>query len=236
MKSKFLVSMIFILVLIVGVLWFYSNSESEMVSSERSKKVLLLPGYGGSLQSLKPLATELSAAGFEVRYADLDDMKGDLKEYGERVGELIKKEREIINIIAYSAGGLVVRSAAGDSEAAKYIGSVVTIGSPHNGAQVAKLGALLGGELCPTSCQQLNPDSRFLDELFTPNNPKRWLSIRSSADEVVTPIESSILSGMSNLEVNSFCGEAKLSHGDLVVSKSTARLVIKFLIGEKLIC
>jgi hypothetical protein len=75
-----------------------------------------------------------------------------------------------------------------------------------------------------------------LEELFVPNNPKRWLSIRSSADEVVTPSESSILSGMSNLEVNSFCGEAKLSHRDLVVSKSTARLVIKFLIGEKLIC
>jgi triacylglycerol lipase len=236
MKSKFVIFIIFILVLIVGVLWFYSSSESEVESSERSKKVLLIPGYGGSHQSLKPLGAELAAAGFEVIYADLDDMKGDLKEYGERVRKLIKKEREITNIIAYSAGGLVARSAAGDSEAAKFIASVVTIGSPHNGAQVAKLGALLGGELCPTSCQQLNPDSSFLEELFVPNNPKRWLSIRSSADEVVTPSESSILSGMSNLEVNSFCGEAKLSHRDLVVSKSTARLVIKFLIGEKLIC
>jgi triacylglycerol lipase len=236
MGRKLVLSIILILGSVIGWLGFSSNSNSDMVPSERSKKVLLLPGYGGSHQSLKPLGAELSAAGFEVRYADLDDMKGDLKEYGERVGELIKKEREIINIIAYSAGGLVVRSAAGDNEVAKYIGSVVTIGSPHNGAQVAKLGALLGGELCPTSCQQLNPDSRFLDELFTPNNPKRWLSIRSSADEVVIPIESSILSGMRNLEVNSFCGEARLSHGDLVVSKSIARVVIKFLKGEKLIC
>ena len=239
MKRKLVVSIIFILGVVIGWLGFSSNSNSDMVASERSKMVLLIPGYGGSLQSLKPLATELSAAGYEVRYADLDDMKGDLKEYGEILGEQIinwGKAGGKINIIAYSAGGLVVRSAASDGEVAEYLGSVVTIGSPHNGAQVAKLGALLGSELCPTSCQQLNPDSGFLDDLFRPNNPKRWLSLRSSADEVVTPSESSILTGMKNLEVNSYCGEANLSHSDLVVSKSTAGLVINFLKGEKLIC
>ena len=239
MGRKLVLSIILIFGSVIGWLGFSSNSNSDMVASERSKMVLLIPGYGGSLQSLKPLATELSAVGFEVRYADLGDMKGDLNEYGLILGEQIIKwgrAKGKINIIAYSAGGLVVRSAASEGGVAKYLGSVVTIGSPHKGAQVAKLGGLLGSEVCPISCQQLDPDSGFLEDLFRPNNPKRWLSLRSSTDEVVTPNDSSILTGMKNLEVNSLCGESNLSHSDLIGSKSTAVLVIKFLKGEKLIC
>ena len=237
MKSK-LILVALSLILIAGF-FVYKNSDTELNVSYSANNILLIPGYGGSLGALKPLASELEGAGYTVIYPDLGEMKGDLKKYSDKVGELIKdsgERGERISIVAYSAGGLVARGALGDSEVEQYIGRVITIGSPHNGSEVARLGSLIGGEICPISCKQMSPDSDFMRELMRPNDKERWLSIRSSFDEVVTPSESSILSEVSNLEIGSICGEDGVTHSKLVSNKSTARLVISFLKGEKLSC
>ena len=226
------------LILIAGFL-VYKNSDKELNVNYSANNILLIPGFGGSLNALKPLASELEGAGYTVIYPDLGEMKGDLKKYSDKVGELIKdsgEKGERISIVAYSAGGLVARGALDDSEVEQYIGRVITIGSPHNGSEVARLGSLLGGGICPISCKQISPDSDFIRELMRPNDKERWLSIRSSFDEVVTPSESSILSEVSNLEISSICGEEGVTHSKLVNNKSTARLVISFLKGEKLSC
>ena len=237
MKSK-LILVALSLILIAGF-FVYKNSDTELNVSYSANNILLIPGFGGSLNALKPLAGELEGAGYTVIYPDLGEMKGDLQKYSEKVGELIKdsgERGERISIVAYSAGGLVARGALGDSEVEQYIGRVITIGSPHNGSEVARLGSLIGGEICPISCKQMSPDSDFMRELMRPNDKERWLSIRSSFDEVVTPSESSILSEVSNLEIGSICGEDGVTHSKLVSNKSTARLVISFLKGEKLSC
>ena len=237
MKSKLLLGALSLV--LIAAFFVYKNSDKELNVSYTANYVLLIPGYGGSLSSLRPLASELEGAGYKVIYPDLGEMRGDLKKYSENVGELIKdsgEKGERISIVAYSTGGLVARGAMGDSEVAQYIGRVVTIGSPHNGTEVARLGSLIGGDICPLSCQQMNPDSEYIRELIKPSDKKRWLSIRSSVDEVVTPSESSILNGISNLEINSKCGELGLTHSKLVNSETTASIIINFLKGEKLFC
>ena len=237
MKGK-LILVSLSLILIAGFL-VYKNSDKELNVNYSANNILLIPGFGGSLNALKPLAGELEGAGYKVIYPDLGEMKGDLIKYSDKVGELIKdsgERGERISIVAYSAGGLVARGALDDSKVEQYIGRVITIGSPHNGSEVARLGSFLGGEICPISCKQMSPDSDFIRELMRPNDKDRWLSIRSSFDEVVTPSESSILSEVSNLEISSICGEEGVTHSNLVSNKSTARLVISFLKGEKLSC
>ena len=237
MKGK-LILVSLSLILIAGFL-VYKNSDKELNVNYSANNILLIPGFGGSLNALKPLASELEGAGYTVIYPDLGEMKGDLKKYSDKVGELIKdsgEKGERISIVAYSAGGLVARGALDDSEVEQYIGRVITIGSPHNGSEVARLGSLIGGEICPISCKQMSPDSDFIRELMRPNDKERWLSIRSSFDEVVTPSESSILSEVSNLEISSICGEEGVTHSKLISNKNTARLVISFLKGEKLSC
>ena len=237
MKGK-LILVSLSLILIAGFL-VYKNSDKELNVNYSANNILLIPGFGGSLNALKPLAGELEGAGYKVIYPDLGEMKGDLIKYSEKVGELIKdsgERGERISIVAYSAGGLVARGALDDSEVEQYIGRVITIGSPHNGSEVARLGSLIGGEICPISCKQMSPDSYFIRELMIPNDKDRWLSIRSSFDEVVTPSESSILSEVSNSEISSICGEEDVTHSKLISNKSTARLVISFLKGEKLSC
>jgi triacylglycerol esterase/lipase EstA (alpha/beta hydrolase family) len=237
MKGKLILAILSLL--LVAGFFVYKNSDTELNVIYSANNILLIPGYGGSLGALKPLASELEGAGYTVFYPDLGEMKGDLKKYSEKVGELIKdsgERGERISIVAYSAGGLVARGALEDNELAQYIGRVITIGSPHNGSEVARLGSLIGGEICPLSCRQMSPDSDYIRELMRPHDKERWLSLRSSFDEVVTPSESSILSGASNYEISSLCGEEGVTHSKLVSNKSTARIIISFLKGVKLSC
>ena len=78
---------------------------------------------------------------------------------------------------------------------------VLTLGSPHHGTTQAALGAELAGG-CPPACEQLVPDSDLLRRLNaddeTPDGPL-WATIRSTSDQVVTPVESAALEGAVNI-------------------------------------
>ncbi|MBV9830459.1 MAG: hypothetical protein JOZ82_02610, partial [Marmoricola sp.] len=73
---------------------------------------------------------------------------------------------------------------------------------------------------------QLVPDSDLLDRLNagdeTPSGP-RWITIRSDADEIVTPTDSAALIGALNLRIQDFCASSRSSHGDLPGDAVTLR-------------
>ena len=106
-----------------------------------------------------------------------------------------------VDVVGYSAGGVVVRlwvrDHGGDAQARR----VLTLGSPQHGTSVAALGAEVAGG-CPTACEQLLPDSALLRRLNagdeTPAGPE-WATVRSSADQVVTPTASAALDGALNV-------------------------------------
>jgi triacylglycerol lipase len=62
------------------------------------------------------------------------------------------------------------------------------------------------------------PDSDLLRHLNagdeTPRGPL-WATLRSSTDEVVTPVESAMLAGAVNVLVQDICPQATTGHGDL---------------------
>ena len=94
---------------------------------------------------------------------------------------------------------------------------VLTLGSPHHGTSQAALGRELAGG-CPTACEQLVPDSDLLRKLNsgdeTPDGPL-WATIRSTGDQVVTPVDSAALDGAVNILVQDVCPGATTGHGDL---------------------
>ena len=185
--------------------------------------VLLVPGYGGRLESLDPLAAALRAAGREVVVVErLGDGTGDLRAEAEHLRDVAEQTLEgtrlpSVDVIGYSAGGVVARLWVRDYGGAGLARRVLTLGSPHHGTSQAAMGRELAGG-CPTACEQLVPDSDLLRRLNagdeTPDGPL-WATVRTTGDQVVTPVDSAALEGAVNILVQDVCPGATASHGEL---------------------
>jgi triacylglycerol lipase len=196
---------------------------SRPVSQEDPGPVLLVPGYGGNVQSLEPLAAALRSAGRSVVIVDpVGDGTGDLRTEAEQLGEVADRVREdagaaSVDVVGYSAGGVVARLWVRDGDGGEVARRVLTLGSPQHGTSQAALGAEFAGG-CPTACEQLIPDSDLLRRLNagdeTPAGPL-WATVRSMTDQVVTPVDSAALSGALNIVVQEVCPDSTVAHGDL---------------------
>ena len=185
--------------------------------------VLLVPGYGGDGSSLQSLATALRAAGrTAVVVPRVGDGTGDLDAQAVALAALATRVRDetgapSVDVVGYSAGGVVARLWVRDHGGGAVARRVLTLGSPHHGSSQAALGAGLAGG-CPTACEQLVPDSDLLRRLNardeTPDGPA-WVTLRSTADQVVTPVDSAALEGALNVVVQDLCPGARTSHSGL---------------------
>lgn len=214
----------FVVMAIVAAALLRSMSVSAPpVAQDRPGPVLLVPGYGGDTASLLPLETALRASGRTVRIVEpRDGGTGDLRAQAERLGEIAEEVRQetgasSVDVIGYSAGGVVARLWVRDHGGAPVARRVLTLGSPHHGSSQAALGRDLAGG-CPPACEQLTPDSDLLRRLNagdeTPDGPQ-WVTVRTNGDEVVTPVDSAALAGALNLLVQDVCPTAATTHGGL---------------------
>jgi triacylglycerol lipase len=196
---------------------------AEPVSQERPGPVLLVPGYGGSTSSLQSLADRLTAAGRDATVVPLPGPgTGDLGEAADALGAaadeaLARTGAESVDLVGYSAGGVIARLWIADGGAA-VTRRVVTLGSPHHGTTLADLAGDIAPDQCPLGCAQLGTDSDVLARLNaddeTPDGPT-WVSIWTTQDQTVTPPESARLDGALNLTVQSVCTGARVGHGQL---------------------
>ena len=216
-------SLLLVVVLVVTLVMRMVTGRVDAVPQDRPGPVLLVPGYGGRGESLAPLATALRAAGrVAVVVEPVGGGTGDLRTEAahlEDVAERVVAESGApsVDVIGYSAGGVVarlwVRDYGGDERARR----VLTLGSPQHGTSQAALGAQLAGG-CPIACEQLVPDSDVLRRLNagdeTPDGPL-WATVRSTFDRVVTPVESAALDGAVNIVVQDSCPASTAAHGEL---------------------
>jgi triacylglycerol esterase/lipase EstA (alpha/beta hydrolase family) len=202
--------------------------------------VLLVPGYGGSVASVQPLADRLTAAGRDATVVPLPgDGTGDLREAADALGAaaaaaLGRTGADSVDVVGYSAGGLVARLWAADG-GAELARRVVTLGSPHHGTGLAALASNRMPERCPVSCQQMVPGSELLTELNagdeTPEGPD-WISIWTTQDAVVTPTETARLDGALNLPVQEVCADAQVDHHGLPAAPLVQAMVVEQLAGD----
>jgi triacylglycerol lipase len=195
----------------------------EPVPQEIPGPVLLVPGYGGSTAALQALADRLTAEGRDATVVDLPgDGTGDLDAAAEVLAEAADTALErtgapSVDVVGYSAGGVVARLWAADGGTA-VARRVVTLGSPHHGTTLADLAGQLAADQCPEACRQLASASPLLARLNaddeTPEGPA-WVSIWTTQDETVTPPDSARLDGALELPVQSVCPGARVGHGDL---------------------
>ncbi|GAC1324063.1 MAG: lipase [Mycobacteriales bacterium] len=185
--------------------------------------VLLVPGYGGSLGALEVLAARLRASGSDAATVAIPgDGTGDLREQAKvldaAVGARLAAGAPSVDLVGYSAGGVVVRLWAKSYNGRAKARRVVTLGSPHHGAAVASVAAAFVPGLCPLACQQLAPGSDLLKRLNagdeTPPGPQ-WVSLWTVQDETVTPPDSARLAGAVDVVLQGVCADEVVSHSDL---------------------
>ena len=192
--------------------------------------VLLVPGYGGSTIGLEVLAQALRAQGREATVVPLPgDGTGDLRASADALEAAVRAPgADSVDVIGYSAGGLVARLWAQDNPTE--VRRVVTLGSPHHGTRLASLGAAFNPGSCPVACLQMVPGSELLEQLNggdeTPDGPQ-WLSLWTTQDEVVTPPESARLDGAVNVALQDLCPGLQLDHSGLPVSPVVTSLVLQ---------
>ncbi len=207
---------------VAGTLVVRHLAHRGVPAADRPGPVLLIPGYGGNVAALDPLAGRLRAAGRDVTEVPLpDDGTGDLADQASTVDSYVRAAlkrtgAQSVDVVGYSAGGVVARLWAQRFDGAHKARRIVTLGSPHHGTGLAAAGTALAQAACPTACQQLAPGSGLLDGLTTPvPTPPAWLAVWTEDDQTVTPPDSGRLEGATELDIQSVCPGLVVSHGDL---------------------
>jgi triacylglycerol esterase/lipase EstA (alpha/beta hydrolase family) len=201
--------------------------------------ILLVPGYGGHRAALDTLAGRLQAAGRTTTVVALPDhgvgnlvteaavLNGD-------VSAALRAGYTSVDLVGYSAGGVVVRLWLDRYQRYRVVRRVVTLGSPLHGTAIAALAALfLAGPDCPMACRQLAPFSDLMRGLNKSPVPTRlqWVSIWTRDDGTVVPPDSARLPGAVNIEAQQVCPEEVVSHSRLPTDVLVAGMVIDALDG-----
>ncbi|MGZ4602753.1 MAG: esterase/lipase family protein [Kineosporiaceae bacterium] len=201
---------------------------------EQPGPVLVLPGYGGSTSALQRLAATLRAVtGRDVRVVGaVGDGTGDLNAQAAAlqttVDGLLADGAPSVDVVGYSAGGVVARLWAADHGGAVQARRIVTLGSPHHGTELAGAAAQLAPAECPVACRQLAPDSDLLRSLPSGAIPgPRWVSVWTTKDDVVAPPSSGRLEGAVDVPLQSVCADDQVDHGGLPDDPLVAGIIVR---------
>ncbi|MCY7373644.1 MAG: hypothetical protein LH461_08095 [Spirochaetaceae bacterium] len=196
--------------------------------------VLLVPGYGGDAAALGRLAVALQAAGRQATVLQLPgDGTGALGDQaavlGSAAAAAVASGAPSVDVVGYSAGGVVARLWVAEQDGGSLARRVVTLGSPHHGTDVAGLAQVFAPSSCPAACRDLAPDSDLLGRLNrgdeSPEGPV-WVSIWTTDDEVVTPPSSARLEGALDVVVQDRCPGRKVAHGQLPTDPAVQAMVL----------
>ena len=195
--------------------------------------VLLVPGYGGSRGSLSTLADRVRRTGREATVLTLPgDGTGDLRAQVRVLDDAARAALDAgapsVDVIGYSAGGVVARLWVATEDGAAAARRVITLGSPLHGTRIAAAGGVLAPGACPVACQQLSPGSALLTGVAgDPGVP--WLSMWTEDDRTVLPPDSARLDGAVNVSLQDVCPDAEIAHSQLPGDPLVTGLVLRAL-------
>jgi len=205
-------------------------------AQDKPGPVLLVPGYGGQTGSLNVLAARIRATGRRATVVRLPgsgtgSLITDAGVLNAAVEHALRGGAPSVDVIGYSAGGVVALLWAREDNGSDKARRVVTLGSPFHGTRLAAdaTGFLPGA--CPAACQQLVPGSPLLAQLThtaVPGRP-RWLSLWTTDDDVVLPADSARLAGAVNVPIQSVCPGHQVSHTHLPTDPVVIDLVLQAL-------
>jgi pimeloyl-ACP methyl ester carboxylesterase len=205
-------------------------------SQGRPGPVVLVPGYGGSTGSLDALASRIRATGRAATVLQLPgngtgSLLTDAALLNGAVDSYLRLGAPSVDVVGYSAGGVVALIWARRDDGAASARRVITLGSPFHGTRLAADAEVFAPGACPAACQQLVPGSTLLDSLdvANPAGLPRWMSVWTSDDQVVTPPDSARLPGAIDVQLQSVCPAANVSHSGLPTNPAVVAMVMQAL-------
>jgi triacylglycerol esterase/lipase EstA (alpha/beta hydrolase family) len=206
----------------------------DPVAQDEAGPVLLVPGYGGSTAALEVMADALRSTGRDARVVPAaGPATGDLRERAAELGRAVDQVLDetgapSVDIVGYSAGGVVLRLYVADLGGGSTVRRAVTLSSPHHGTDLAGLALSFGSKTCPEACQQLAPDSDLLRKLNagdeTPAGPT-WVALWTEDDKTVVPPTSGRLAGALGYAVQHVCPDLTVAHPDVPRTPAIIKMV-----------
>jgi triacylglycerol lipase len=217
-----------------------SGSSSQVVGAtgqpaqNRPGPVLLIPGYGGSTGALDSLAGQIQATGRTATVLNLPgtgtgSLVTDAALLNSAVNSAIAQGAPSVDIIGYSAGGVVALIWARRDDGIARARRIITLGSPFHGASLAAAAQAFVPGACPVACQQLTPGSPLLASLdvASPAGLPHWLSLWTTDDQTVTPPDSAALAGAIDVPVQSVCPGVSITHSELPTNPDVTAMVLQ---------
>lgn len=156
-------------------------------SDRRPIPVLLVHGYFCNRAVFIPLARTLAGAGHHTGSVNLEPLFDSIDRYPALIEAgarelLARSGAPRIAVIGHSMGGLAIRAWLRDYDDA-IVASVITLGSPHQGTKLARIGYV-------PIVRQMQHQSPWLTSLATQeplSRTARFTTIISEHDNIVTP-------------------------------------------------
>lgn len=231
------VALLAALAVVAAVIAAVRPAESEPVGTpdqNRLGPVLLVPGYGGGTGALDALAAKIRATGRTAIVLHLPgtgtgSLITDASVLNAAVTRALAHGAPSVDVIGYSAGGVVTLIWARRDDGAAKARRVITLGSPFHGTRLAAGAEGFVPGACPMACQQLVPGSSLLDSLSVadPAGLPHWLALWTTDDTTVTPPDSARLAGAISLAVQSLCPAVRLSHSQLPTNPVVTAIVLQ---------
>lgn len=203
-------------------------------AQDRPGPVLLVPGYGGSTGALSVLAGRIRTTGRVAAVLRLPgkgtgSLMTDAGVLNAAVTRALRAGAPSVDVIGYSAGGVIALLWARRDDGARKARRVITLGSPFHGTSIAAAAEGFVPGACPLACQQLVPGSSLLASLDASGGAglPRWMSLWTTDDRTVVPPDSARLAGAINVPVQSVCPGAAISHSQLPTDPAVTAMVLQ---------
>jgi triacylglycerol esterase/lipase EstA (alpha/beta hydrolase family) len=180
--------------------------------------VLLLHGYICNRGFMMPLRRYLEAHGVSTFGHDLEPVHADLDSYSHGLAQRIKNicaatgAGQVV-IVAHSMGGLAARAYLRKHGAGR-VAKLITLGTPHHGTKIARLGL---GE----AARQMVPGNAWLQQLNAIALAVPAVSVFSHHDNFVSPQDSAVLAGAKTVQVSG------VGHLALAISRRIEEIVLE---------
>jgi len=223
-----------VVVAVVAAVGNGSGGPAGYPAQNRPGPVLLVPGYGGQTSSLSQLAAQIRATGRQATVVGMPgngtgNLNTDASVLNAAVTRALDGGAPSVDVIGYSAGGVVALLWARQDDGAGKARRVITLGSPYHGTSIAAGAQGFAPGACPMACQQLVPGSSLLaglDATPVPAQP-RWMSLWTTDDQVVMPPGSARLPGAINVPIQSICPGEQISHEQLPTNPVVTAIVLQ---------
>ena len=206
--------------------WWMGADRLPAATAEAGRRrdpVLLVHGYGCSRAAWWWLRRRLEAAGWSVATINLEPVCASIEHYvdplARRIDEVLAQTgADRLLLVGHSMGGLVARrylQRFGNARVAK----LVTLGTPHHGSQLARIGA---GE----NARQMRPHGDWLRALANPAPLLDTVVIYSPHDNFVMPQANLELPGASHRAIDG------LGHLAMLYSPRVGRALLAALAAD----